>query len=279
MPSLPNTNAPLIMGVLNCTPDSFSDGGVYPTRSDAVDRVRAMIAEGADMIDVGGESTRPGSEPVAEAEQIRRTVPVIAEIRRLWDGPISIDTTRAVVAREAMAAGATWINDISALRDDPQMISAASDTEAGVILMHMQGVPRTMQTEPVYDDVVEEVAAFLQGRASWAEARGIPKERIIIDPGIGFGKTTAHNLALLRNLSRLVAIGYPLLIGASRKSFIGRITGADVGERLEGSLAAAIWAHLQGARVIRVHDVQATRRALDVIRAITEARIEPINIQ
>jgi dihydropteroate synthase len=279
MPSLPNTKISLIMGVLNCTPDSFSDGGAYPTKTDAVDRARAMIDEGADMIDVGGESTRPGSEPVAEAEQIRRTVPVIAGIRRVWDGPISIDTTRAAVAREAIAAGATWINDISALRDDPQMIAAATETGAGMILMHMKGVPRTMQKAPIYDDVVAEVSSFLKDRASWVEAQGVPKERIVFDPGIGFGKTIAHNLTLLANLTRLIATGYPVLIGASRKSFIGRITGTDVDDRLEGSLAAAIWASLQGARIIRVHDVQATRRALNVIGAITETRIEPINIQ
>ena len=258
--------------MLNCTPDSFSDGGSYPTAEAAVSRAQQMIDEGADIIDVGGESTRPGSEPVPENEQIRRTVPVITGIRRQWDGPISIDTTRARAARGALDAGANWINDISALRDDPQMVRTAAEFGACLVMMHMQGAPRMMQDAPVYDDVVEEVGDFLKERASWAQVQGVAREKIILDPGIGFGKTAEHNLAILHHIRQFNALGYPVLIGASRKSFIGKITGDGVTDRLEGSLAAAVWAATQGARVVRVHDVCATRRALEVAWAISRSQ-------
>jgi dihydropteroate synthase len=270
MKDLLSSRAPLVMGVLNCTLDSFYDGGAHATVHAAVECARRMVDEGADIVDVGGESTRPGSDPVAEAEQIRRTAPVIAEICRFWAGPVSIDTTRARVAQEAIDAGASWINDVSALRADPQMVSVAAETESVLILMHMKGNPRTMQTAPCYADVVDEVVRFLEERASWACAGGVNRDRIVLDPGIGFGKNLSHNLFILRHLRRFTTIGYPLLVGASRKSFIGRITGDEVGDRLEGSLAAAIWAALQGVRILRVHDVRSTRRALDVIRAIAE---------
>jgi dihydropteroate synthase len=260
------------MGVLNCTPDSFSDGGSYPTAEAAIRRACQMIDEGADIIDVGGESTRPGSNPMPEKEQIRRTVPVIAGIRRQWDGPISIDTTRAQVARETIDAGANWINDISALRDDPQMVCTVAEFGTCVVMMHMQGAPRIMQEAPVYNDVIEEVGGFLKERATWAQAQGVAREKIILDPGIGFGKTLEHNLAVLHHIRRFNALGYPVLIGASRKSFIGMITGDEVTDRLEGSLAAAAWAATQGARVVRVHDVRATHRALEVAWAISRSQ-------
>ena len=260
------------MGVLNCTPDSFYDGGARPTVEAAVAWARQMIDDGADIIDVGGESTRPGSVPVGEAEQIRRTVPVIAGIRTFWDGPISIDTTRAGVAAKAIEAGATWINDISALEDDPGMVTLAAETCVNLVLMHMQGAPGTMQVAPRYGDVVEEVAEFLEERAAFAYSYGVFQENIVLDPGIGFGKTLEHNLAILRHLDRFTSFGCPVLIGASRKSFIGAITGEEVSDRLEGSLATAVWASLRGARIVRVHDVRATRRALDVLWAIRQAR-------
>jgi dihydropteroate synthase len=271
MRHLPETERTWIMGVLNCTPDSFSDGGSYPTAEAAIRRAHQMIDEGADIIDVGGESTRPGSEPVPEDEQIRRTAPVITGIRRQWDGPISIDTTRARVACGAIEAGANWINDISALRDDPQMVRTVAEFGTCVILMHMKGAPRTMQEAPEYKDVIEEVGAFLKERATWARNHGVAREKIILDPGIGFGKTLEHNLAILHHIRQINALGYPVLIGASRKSFIGNITGDGVTDRLEGSLAAAAWAATQGVRVVRVHDVRATRRALEVTWAISRS--------
>jgi dihydropteroate synthase len=258
------------MGILNCTPDSFYDGGRYTDSEKSVQQALRMIGEGADFIDVGGESTRPGSEPVEPAEQIRRTLPVIEAIRKHWDGPVSIDTTRAVVAGSALSAGANWINDVSALRDDPEMTPLIVRTGAGIILMHMRGMPRNMQASPHYDDVLAEVAGFLHDRAAFAGASGIPVDRIVIDPGIGFGKTLEHNLTLLRNMTELTRLGYPVLIGASRKSFIGRLLGDDHADRLEGSLATAISAAARGASILRVHDVAPTRRALRVWSALAE---------
>lgn len=272
MRHLPETDRTWIMGVLNCTPDSFSDGGSCAVPQIAISRARQMIKEGADIIDVGGESTRPGADPVSEDEQIHRTLMVVGGIRSFWDGPVSIDTTRAKVARAAIRAGANWINDISALRDDPEMVEAAAESGCHLVLMHMQGAPRTMQDAPVYDDVVKEVADFLAERAVWAQSQGVSREKIIIDPGIGFGKSLTHNLAILRHLSRLVETDYPVLIGASRKSFLGKITGDGVEDRLEGSLAAALWAASQGARAVRVHDVRATHRALEVAWAISRSQ-------
>jgi len=256
------------MGILNCTPDSFFDGGQYADPGSALARAEHMIAEGADFIDVGGESTRPGSEPVDPPEQIRRTIPVIRAIRARWDGPISIDTTRSEVAGQAFGAGANWINDISGLRDDPNLAPLAAFAGAGVILMHMLGTPRDMQAAPRYSDVVTEVAAFLRERVTECRRAGVAADRIVIDPGIGFGKNLEHNLALLRNLGRLVDLGHPVLIGASRKSFIGRLLGDDRADRIEGSLAVALMAASQGASIIRVHDVGPTRRALTMWSAL-----------
>ena len=246
----------LVMGILNATPDSFSDGGSYSDPSAAVDRVLEMVAQGADIIDIGGESTRPGAEPVSETEEIRRTVPIIGRIREQSDVPISIDTTKAEVARQALEAGADIINDVSAFEADEKMVGVAAETQAGVVLMHMKGSPKTMQEDPAYGNVVRDVAAYLRGRLGFAVQRGVRRECMVVDPGIGFGKTDEHNLGLLRGLPELAQCGSPLLIGVSRKSFIGHVTGREnPADRLAGSLGAAAWAAMQGAHILRVHDV------------------------
>lgn len=257
------------MGILNATPDSFSDGGRHVEPARAIAHAELMIAEGADIIDVGGESTRPGSLAVPESEQVNRIAPVIKGIRRFWSGPISVDTTRSDVARAAFESGANWINDISALRDDARMVELAASWSCPVILMHMQGTPRTMQAEPAYGDVVEDVRSFLAARAQYAIQCGVLPHNIIIDPGIGFGKTVEHNIALLKRIEVLVELGYPVLVGASRKSFIGQLTGASVDGRLAGSLSAAIRSVETGAKIVRVHDVGATRQALAIAAAIS----------
>lgn len=246
----------LVMGILNVTPDSFSDGGEFIDPLAAVSQALKMIDQGADIIDIGGESTRPGAQPVSEADEIRRTIPVIEKVREQSDIPISIDTTKSQVAIQAVAAGADIINDVSALSADPAMAATAADSGAGVVLMHMRGTPRTMQENPVYKDVVDEVCTYLKARGDFAEDHGVARERIVVDPGIGFGKTTEHNLALLRSLPRLAQTDYPILIGASRKRFIGEITGKTVpATRTAGSLGAAAWAITCGAHILRVHDV------------------------
>jgi dihydropteroate synthase len=256
----------LVMGILNVTPDSFSDGGSCADADEAAEHALAMAAEGADIIDIGGESTRPGAEPVPEAEEIGRTVPVIERIRAHSDIPISIDTMKAGVARRAMEAGADIINDVSAFTADDRMAGTAAETGAGAVLMHMKGSPRTMQNNPLYADVVSEVRDYLQARITSATAHGVSRERLIIDPGIGFGKTTEHNLALLRGLPQLAECGVPLLVGASRKRFIGQLTGKEnPRDRLAGSLGAAAWAAMQGAHILRVHDVIQT---CDVCRIV-----------
>lgn len=245
----------LIMGILNVTPDSFSDGGKFVDSATAVARGLQMAEEGADIIDIGGESTRPGSLPVPAGEEIRRTVPVIKKLRAETGALISIDTCKTEVARAAVDAGADIINDISALAD-PGMAELAAGTGAGLVLMHMLGTPETMQKDPRYGDVVSEVHRFLEERAAFAVSRGVAPEQIALDPGIGFGKTDEHNLALLRGIPQLAASGFPVLIGASRKSFIGRISGRGPDERLAGSLAAAVFSILRGAHILRVHDVK-----------------------
>jgi dihydropteroate synthase len=257
-----------IMGILNVTPDSFSDGGRYLDPDAALTQARRLIEEGADIVDVGGESTRPGAERVPAAEQIQRTCDVIARLRAEWAGPISIDTTSATVARAACTAGADWINDISGLRDDPEMIAVAATTSAHLVIMHMQGSPQTMQTEPHYDDVTSEVRDFLLAQAEHAVAEGVKRTRIVIDPGIGFGKSPQHNLTLLRNLQILVATDFPVLIGISRKSLIGRLTGATADDRVVGSIIGAVLAAQAGAQIVRVHDVLATRQALRMAHTI-----------
>ncbi|MFZ4506525.1 MAG: dihydropteroate synthase [Fimbriimonas sp.] len=261
------TDRPLVMGILNVTPDSFSDGGRHFSFAAAVDAGSRMMDEGADLIDVGGESTRPGAEPVDAEEEIRRTVPVVeALVARGF--AVSIDTMKATVARAAVLAGAEMVNDVTAF-SDPAMAEVCAEAGCAVCLMHMQGRPQTMQLDPTYGDVVAEVAEYLVGRAHFAEAAGIDPAKIWLDPGIGFGKTLEHNLALIRNLGDLVATGYPVLLGVSRKSFlskIGKPLGVD--ERLEGSLAAQTVGQIQGAAMLRVHDVLAARRAVDATAAI-----------
>lgn len=257
---------PLVMGILNATPDSFHAASRVDARA-AADLARAMADAGAELLDVGAESTRPGSAPVDAEAELRRLLPVVEAVRRVCDLPLTVDTRRAAVARAALDAGADGINDVSAGRDDPELLPLAAARGAGLVLMHMQGTPATMQTAPAYADPVAEVRAFLAGRATAAEAAGVDPRRILVDPGIGFGKTLEHNLALLRGLAR-AAGGRPCLLGASRKSFIGRLTGAETPDRLGGSLAAAAAALDAGAAVVRVHDVAATRQFLDVLAAI-----------
>ncbi len=263
---------PLIMGIVNVTPDSFSDGGRFLAPEKAIAHGQALLAQGADILDIGGESTRPGATPVGTSEEIDRVVPVIAALRALTDQPISIDTRTAMVAEAACAAGASLWNDITALTGSPHSLEAAARLGCGVVLMHMQGNPETMQLAPRYDDVVAEVTDFLDVRARAARAAGITQQKIWLDPGIGFGKTLAHNLALLRNLCCIVKLGYPVLVGASRKSFIARIAGSQPSDpdRLGGSLAAAIAAARAGAQIIRTHDVAQTRQALAMDAAIAQ---------
>jgi len=264
------------MGVLNVTPDSFSDGGLYLDADAAVAHGERLAAEGADLIDVGGESTRPGSEPVPEDEELRRVIPVIGRLAAATNVPISIDTSKAAVARAALGAGASFVNDVTALRADPEMAAVVAGSNAELCLMHMQGEPRTMQENPRYDDVVSEVKAFLEQRLAFAVGEGIADTRIWLDPGIGFGKTLEHNLELLRRLVEIAAIGRPVLVGASRKRFIGALTGKAEGERLAGSLAAAVMAFERGASMLRVHDVGPTRSALLVAGAtVGEERSGP----
>jgi len=266
---------PLIMGILNVTPDSFSDGGKYSDIDAAVQQARRMLDEGADIIDIGGESTRPGSEPVAADEQIQRVAPVIAAIRQQVsaDIPISIDTTLSAVARAALEAGADIINDISAGRDDEAILALAAETDAPIILMHSRGVPKTMQDNPYYDDVVQEVLAALHRQIDAALKAGVKKERIAIDPGIGFGKRKQDNLDLLAHLDVFVAMGYPVLLGTSRKRFMGTI--CDVSEPSELVTATAVTTALgimAGVRMFRVHDVRENRQAADVAWAIRQSR-------
>ena len=258
-------SSPLVMGIVNVTPDSFSDGGRFLAPEAALAHARKLIAEGADILDIGGESTRPGAAPVGEAEEIDRVVPLIAAIRAESPVAISIDTMKPAVARAAVAAGASLWNDVAALRFTPDALATAVELGCEVCLMHMQGEPRTMQDDPRYEDVVGEVETFLLTRAAAAETAGVARERIVLDPGLGFGKTTAHNLALLAATARLAGHGYRLLVGASRKRFIGALDpGAAPDERLGGSIAAALIAVQGGAAILRVHDVRATRQALAV---------------
>ena len=255
------------MGVVNVTPDSFSEGGRFVDAQGAIAHARRLLQDGADLIDIGGESTRPGAAPVAEREELERIVPVVQALR---DSPLSVDTRRPVVMRAALAAGASMINDIQALRA-PGAIEAVADSGCGICLMHMQGEPQTMQQAPRYGDVAVEVREFLAGRIAACEAAGIARDRLVADPGFGFGKTLVHNLTLLKRLPELAALGVPLLAGWSRKSSIGRITGREPGERLAGSLAAALLALLGGARILRVHDVRETRDAVLMFEAWRQA--------
>src|SRR3954451_7832433 len=255
------------MGIVNVTPDSFSDGGEFLDPERAISHGRELADEGADILDIGGESTRPGAEAVDAGAELLRVQPVI-EALAPEAGPISIDTSKAVVAEAALDAGATMVNDVTALRSDPDLAAVCAETGCEVVLMHMLGDPRTMQDNPVYEDVVDDVKAFLSERIEFATARGVGEERIWIDPGIGFGKTVDHNLELLRRLGEFRDLGRPIVVGTSRKSFIGQITGREVDDRLGGTLATNVLAVRAGADMIRVHDVSETRQALKVADAI-----------
>lgn len=269
------SDRPLIMGVVNVTPDSFSDGGQYATTDEAIQHVNRLIAEGADILDIGGESTRPGSLPVSQEDELSRVIPVIefAVHKRI---PVSIDTSKPAVMRAAIRAGADLVNDVNALQA-PGALKAIAESSAMVCLMHMQGTPETMQNTPHYMDVVTEVQAFLACRIDAARNAGIPAERILIDPGFGFGKTLAHNLTLLQQLDRLLAIGCPILVGLSRKSMLGTITGNTIDNRLHASVAAALLAVIKGAKIVRVHDVKATRDALSVLEAVNNRGQSRVN--
>jgi dihydropteroate synthase len=263
------------MGVINVTPDSFSDGALFDHPQAALAKSRRLIAEGADLLDVGGESTRPGASPVAASEEIARVVPLIAALRAEHAGPISVDTMKPAVARAAVAAGATMWNDVTALRHAQESLETAAELGCDVVLMHMQGEPRTMQVAPHYEDVVAEVCGFLQGRAEAAMAGGVAREKIWLDPGVGFGKhKLRHNLPLLAGLDRVVALGFPVLLGVSRKSFVGALDpgSTGVGDRLGGSIAAALAGVAAGVAALRVHDVRETVQALRVWEAIAQAR-------
>jgi dihydropteroate synthase len=261
----------LIMGVVNITPDSFSDGGRFFDPQTAVAQGLRLIEQGADILDIGGESTRPGSEAVPLEEELRRVLPVIHELARKTPVLISIDTSKAEVARQALEAGAGMINDISALREDPRMAGLAAESGAALVLMHMKGRPKTMQKEPRYGDVVAEVKAFLHDQAQAAMAAGVSKDHIVLDPGIGFGKNLDHNLLLIREISQISDLGFPVLLGASRKSFIGLITGNPVEQRLWGTLGVHVLGAGLGAHLVRVHDVAPMKEALEVSDAVLGA--------
>jgi dihydropteroate synthase len=262
---------PRIMGILNVTPDSFSDGGEWFAFDEAVAHARELISEGADILDVGGESTRPGAGPVDVDEELGRVVPVVATLRDAGV-QLSVDTMKLAVAEAAVEAGATYVNDVTAFRHDPALAGFVADRGCDCCLMHMLGEPRTMQDNPVYDDVVDDVRAFLEERAQFAVAAGVREERIMVDPGIGFGKTLQHNLELLRRLDEIVAIGFPVVVGTSRKSFLGRLTGReDPHDRVAATLATTVLALERGASVFRVHDVAPTRDALAVATATLRA--------
>jgi dihydropteroate synthase len=270
----PDRARPRLMGIVNVTPDSFSDGGLFLDPELAIAHGRELVAAGADLLDIGGESTRPGAAAVSAELELERTEPVVAALADR-DGagiPISIDTSKAAVAEAALAAGATILNDVTALRADAELASVCARRGCTVVLMHMQGSPRTMQDDPRYDDVVDDVRAFLGERVEAAVAAGIDEARIWVDPGIGFGKTVEHNLELLRRLSELRELGRPIVIGTSRKRFLGGLTGREVGDRLGGTIASNVLALAAGADVFRVHDVAELRQALDVAAVLLGRR-------
>jgi len=262
---------PLVMGILNVTPDSFSDGGMYIEKEKAIEHAREMVAQGADIIDVGGESTRPGAHPVPLEEEVSRVMPVIEALSRELDVPISVDTYKAAVAEMALERGAVMINDISGLRFSPHMIDVVARYKPWVVVMHMKGTPRDMQKAPSYEDVIGEIEGFFEERLGYLESHGISREKVILDPGIGFGKRLEDNLAILKNIDKFLHFGCPIMVGPSRKSFIGNVLNLPVEERLEGTLAAVSIAVFQGAQIVRVHDVQPARRAVDLAWAIRRA--------
>jgi dihydropteroate synthase len=260
-----------LMGIVNVTPDSFSDGGLFLDPKAAAAHGRELAAEGADLLDVGGESTRPGAEAVGAEDELRRVGPVVEELASASVALVSIDTSKLAVAEGALDAGAEMVNDVTALRAEPELADLCADRGAEVVLMHMLGTPRTMQEDPTYDDVVDDVRAFLSERIEFAVSRGISEERIWVDPGIGFGKTVEHNLELLRRLGELTELGRPVAVGSSRKSFIGKLTGAPVDRRLGGTIASCVLAASNGAEMLRVHDVGPVREALATSEAILAA--------
>ena len=259
-----------LMGIVNVTPDSFSDGGLFLDPEAAVGHGRELAAEGADLLDVGGESTRPGAEAVGPEEELQRVAPVVERLAADGAAPVSIDTSKLAVAAGAVDAGAGMVNDVTALRAEPELADLCAERDVEVVLMHMLGTPRTMQDDPTYDDVVDDVKAFLAERIEFATSRGISEERIWVDPGIGFGKTVDHNLELLRRLGELAELGRPIAVGTSRKSFIGKLTGAEVDQRLGGTIASCVLAASNGADMLRVHDVAPVREALTTAEAISE---------
>ena len=263
-------DCPSVMGVINVTPDSFSDGGEFFTPREALRQAGKMVVAGAEILDIGGESTRPGAEPVGEQEELDRVIPIIEAIGAEFDVAVSIDTSKSRVMREAVAAGAGMINDVRALQADGAL-AAAVELQQPVCLMHMRGQPRTMQAEPHYDDVVDEVIQFLVNRVTQCVDKGLGKDLLVVDPGFGFGKTPAHNVELLANLRQLQRIGCPVLIGVSRKSTLGAITGREVDNLLPASIAAAVVAVMQGAQIVRAHDVAETVDALRVARSLIES--------
>ena len=258
----------LIMGVLNVTPDSFSDGGLYADADIAVNQAKEMVVQGADIIDIGGESSRPGSDPVPMDEELRRVLPVIKRLAQESDVPISIDTYKSTVAEHALKAGAHIVNDISGLNFDPNMAKVAADYGAPVILMHIQGTPKNMQISPKYHSLISEIILYLRNSIEHAETVGVSPEKIIIDPGIGFGKTMEHNLEIIRRLKEFRCLGKPILIGTSRKSFIGKILDLPVEERVEGTLATVVASIINGADIVRVHDIKQVQRAVKMVDAI-----------
>lgn len=265
---LPGGNRTIIVGVLNVTPDSFYDGGLYSNAEQALSKAEKLADEGADMIDIGGESTRPYSDPVSTEEELERTVPVVKLAAKRLHIPISVDTTKSEVAKAVLQSGATIINDVSGLRKDPEMAKTVAAFDAGVIVMHSKGDPKTMQSNPVYHDVVSEVREFLLESCELALSAGVAREKIWIDPGFGFGKTLAHNLALLRHLNKLTDLGYPVMVGTSNKTMIGDVLGLPVSERMEGTAATITAAIFGGAAGVRVHDVKAMRRVATMTDAI-----------
>ena len=273
------SQGPLLMGILNVTPDSFSDGGKFLSPEMAIAQAETMVEEGASLLDIGGESTRPGATPVSVEEEIARVIPLVELLaQRLPRIPLSIDTTKAEVARQALEEGASLINDISALRDDSEMVKVLKEHQVSVILMHRQGTPQTMQANPNYRDVTQEVFTFLQERLEWALGQGLVLPNILLDPGIGFGKTTEHNIDLLKNLKVFHALNCPLVLGTSRKSFLGKLLSSEtdpvpVSERNEASLATHLWAADQGVQILRVHDVGHTARGLKIWRKLKESDV------
>lgn len=266
---------PLLMGIVNVTPDSFSDGGRFLAHEAAVEQALRLVAEGADILDIGGESTRPGAEVVSLDEELRRVVPVIEQLARKTNTPISIDTSKAEVARQALRAGATIVNDISGLRFDSQMIDICRESRCGVVVMHMQGTPQTMQIEPHYTDVVEEICGYFRERLETLGRGGIAAERIVLDPGVGFGKTARHNLEILSHIARFRELGRPVLIGHSRKRFLKKIIGREVDETRFGTVGVSVALAQQHVDIVRVHDVAANRDAISAYRVVCDSLNSP----